>query len=237
MKHPLNGHPLWMPRSRGAVSGLLLVVLGAWGALIPFVGPRFNFAYTPDQDWAWTSARGWLEVLPGGAAVLGGLLLIFSGNRMTAIVGGWLAAVAGAWFVIGGQIAPLLGIGSAGDPIAATDRKRAALEVSYFSGLGALIIFISGIALARLAVRLASDVEAFMEPAELAGPAEPASAPAGEPVYMSGLEEPAREVSSGAFTKPRTAEDGPKPKGWRRHRAGTEAGGANAYLRWPHPQS
>lgn len=237
MKHPLNGHPLWMPRSRGAVSGLLLVVLGAWGALIPFVGPRFNFAYTPDQDWAWTSARGWLEVLPGGATVLAGLLLIFSGNRMTAIVGGWLAAVAGAWFVIGGQLAPLLGIGSAGDPIAATDRKRAALEVSYFSGLGALIVFISGIALARLAVRLASDVEAFMEPAELAGPAEPASVPAGEPVYMSGLEEPAREVSSGAFTKPRTAEDGPKPKGWRRHRSGTEAGGANAYLRWPHPQS
>jgi hypothetical protein len=234
MKHPLNGHPLWMPRSRGAVSGLLLVVLGAWGALIPFVGPRFNFAYTPDQDWAWTSARGWLEVLPGGATVLAGLLLIFSGNRITAIVGAWLAAVAGAWFVIGGQIAPLVGIGSAGDPIAATDRKRAALEVSYFSGLGALIVFISGVALARLAVRLASDVEAFMEPAE---PAEAASVPVGEPVYMSGLEEPAPEVSSGALTKPRAAADAPKPKGWRRQRTGTEAGQGNAYLRWPHPQS
>ena len=40
---------LRMPRSRGAVSGLLLVILGAWGALIPFVGPHFNFAYTPDR--------------------------------------------------------------------------------------------------------------------------------------------------------------------------------------------
>jgi hypothetical protein len=231
MKHPLHGHPLWMPRSRGALSGLLLVVLGAWGALIPFVGPHFNFAYTPDQDWAWTSARGWLEVLPGGATVLGGLLLIFSGNRITAIVGGWLAALAGAWFVIGGQVAPLLGIGSAGDPIAATDRKRAALEVSYFSGLGALIVFISGVALARLAVRLASDVEAFMEPGE------PVSVPAAEPVYMSGLEEPPAEVSSGAFTKPRTAGDGPKPKGWRRQRADNPAGPGAAYLRWPHPQN
>ena len=56
---------LRMPRSRGAVSGLLLVMLGAWGALIPFVGPHFNFAYTPNQDWAWTTARGWLEVFPG----------------------------------------------------------------------------------------------------------------------------------------------------------------------------
>jgi len=231
MKHPLNGHPLWMPRSRGAVSGLLLVVLGAWGALIPFVGPHFNFAYTPDQDWAWTSARGWLEVLPGAATVVGGLLLIFSGNRITAIVGAWVAALAGAWFVIGGQVAPLLGIGSAGDPIAATDRKRAALEISYFSGLGALIVFISGVALARLAVRLASDVEAFMEPAE------PVSVPAGEPVYMSGLEEPPAEVSSGALTKPRAAGDGPKHNGWRRQRTGDAAGPGAAYLRWPHPQS
>jgi hypothetical protein len=236
MKHALSGHPLWMPRSRGAVSGLLLVILGAWGALIPFVGPHFNFAYTPDQDWAWSTARGWLEVLPGGATIVGGLLLVFSGNRITAIVGGWLATLAGAWFVIGGQVAPLLGIGSAGDPIAATDRKRAALEVSYFSGLGALIVFISGVALARLAVRLASDVEAFMEPAE------PVSVPAGEPAYMSGLEEPSREVSSGALTKPRvdrfeSPEDRPKPKGWRRQRSGDAAGPGAAYLRWPHPQS
>ena len=149
---------LRMPRSRGAVSGLLLVILGAWGALIPFVGPHFNFAYTPDQDWAWTTARGWLEVFPGVATVVGGLLLILSGNRAVAMFGGWLAVLGGAWFVVGGQFAPLLRIGSVGDPIATTERKRAVLEVTYFSGLGALIVFLGGIALARLAVRLARDV-------------------------------------------------------------------------------
>src|ERR1700751_3086814 len=192
---------LSMPRSRGAESGLILVILGAWGALIPFVGPHFNFAYTPDQDWAWTSARGWLEVLPGGATVLGGLLLIFSGNRITAIVGAWLAALAGAWFVIGGEVAPTLGIGSAGDPIAATDRKRAALEISYFSGLGALIVFVGGVAVARLAVRLASDIEALARvEARAARAAEPSYS---KPSYMSGLEEPPSEVSSDALTKPR----------------------------------
>ena len=144
MSRAENGRPgmLWMPRSRGAVCGLVLIVLGVWGAVIPFVGPHFNFAYTPDRDWAWSTARGWLEVLPGAAAALGGLLLIFSGNRITAIVGGWLAVLAGTWFVVGTEVAPLLGIGSAGDPIAASDRKRAALEISYFSGLGALIVFV-----------------------------------------------------------------------------------------------
>ncbi len=48
------------------------------------------------------------------------------------MLGGWLAVLAGAWFVVGGQVAPLLGIGSAGDPIAATERKRAVLEISLF---------------------------------------------------------------------------------------------------------
>src|SRR5262249_55633459 len=143
-----------------AVSGLLLVILGAWGALIPFVGPHFNFAYTPGQDWVWSAGRGWLEVLPGAVTGWGGLLLIVAGSRITAVVGGWRAVLAGAWFVIGGQLAPILGIGSAGDPIAVTDRKRAALEVSYFSGLGAVIVFVGGLAVARLAVRLASDVRA-----------------------------------------------------------------------------
>ncbi|MEE6177587.1 hypothetical protein [Mycobacterium sp. 050134] len=229
MKHAEYDRPraLSMPRSRGAISGLLLVVLGAWGALIPFVGPRFNFAYTPDKDWAWSSARGWLEVLPGAATVVGGLLLIAAGNRVAAMLGGWLAVLAGAWFVVGEQVAPLLGIGSAGDPIAATERKRALLEVSYFDGLGALIIFVGGVVLARTAVRLARDVAPMT--------AAPPAAAAGAEPYQESLEEP---VSSGALTRPRmggyeSAEARPK-RGWRRQRAG--AGSGAAYLRWPHPQ-
>ena len=232
-----NGHPgmLWMPRSRGAVCGLVLIVLGVWGSVIPFVGPHFNFAYSPDQDWAWSTARGWLEVLPGAAAVLGGLLLIFSGNRVTAIVGGWLAVLAGVWFVVGTEVAPLLGIGSAGDPIAVTDRKRAALEISYFSGLGALIVFVGGIALARLAVRLASDVEALANVRSAAPPV------GDDPGYMSGLEEPSREVSPDALTTPGPhpyppAEGAPKPGGWRRRKADAEPAASASYMRWPHPQ-
>lgn len=235
MKQAERDHPgaLTMPRSRGAISGLLLVILGAWGALIPFVGPHFNFAYTPDKDWAWNSARGWLEVLPGAATVVGGLLLIVAGNRVAAMVGGWLAVLAGAWFVVGGQVAPLLGIGSAGDPVAATERKRAALEVSYFSGLGALIIFVGGVVLARTAVRLARDVA----PVAAAEPqaAEPAL---DEPVpYREPVEAP---VSSGALTQPRVDRynpGDPQPKrGWRRPRGGADSGSGARYLRWPHPQ-
>ena len=48
---------LQVPRSRGAVSGLLLVLLGLWGALIPLVGPYFHYAYTPTSAWTLTTGR------------------------------------------------------------------------------------------------------------------------------------------------------------------------------------
>ncbi len=179
-----------MPRSRGAVTGLLLVLLGAWGALIPFVGPYFDFAYTPDTAWTWTAARGWLEVFPGVITVLGGLLLIMSRSRATAMFGGWLAVLGGAWFVVGRAFAAALRIGDIGQPVAATDVKRAVLEVAYFSGLGALIVFFGGGVLARLSMRLARDV-----------PAAPVTGPASE-MYA---EEPAatgpRAVSPDAATE------------------------------------
>lgn len=151
---------LYMPRTRGAVTGLLLILLGAWGALVPFFGPTIDWAYLGDPAWTWTSAKGWLEVLPGAAAAVGGLLVLLSGNRASAVFGGWVAVCAGAWFVVGRAFAATLGIGDVGQPIASTDLKRALLEVTYFTGLGALIVFLGGAAVARLAVRHARDVVA-----------------------------------------------------------------------------
>lgn len=184
----VNSGGLHMPRSRGAFSGLLLVLLGAWGALIPFVGPYFDFAYTPNTAWAWTAARGWLEVFPGIVTVLGGLLLISSTNRATAMLGGWLAVLGGAWFVVGRALAAPLRLGDIGHPVASTDGRRALLEIAYFSGLGALIVFLGGGVLALVSVRLARDVEPY---AVSPTPAEPAAAPAA-PV----------EPAAGAYSEP-----------------------------------
>jgi len=148
---------LHMPRSRGAVSGLLLIILGVWGALVPFVGPYFHFAYTPGQVWVWSTARAWLEVFPGVTAAVGGFFLLVSGNRATAMFGGWLAVMAGAWFVVGRALASTLRLGDVGHPIGATDGKRAAIEIASFSGLGALIVFFGGVVLARVSARMARD--------------------------------------------------------------------------------
>ncbi|WP_406816104.1 hypothetical protein [Mycobacterium sp. M23085] len=168
---------LYMPRTRGALIGLLLILLGAWGALVPFFGPDVNWAYMADPAWTWTTAKGWLEVLPGLATAVGGLLVLMSGNRASAVLGGWLAVAGGAWFVVGRAFASLLGIGDIGQPMASTDLKRALLDVTYFTGLGTLIVFLGGAAVARLAVRHARDV-VVTHPAPVAAEAVPAAQPA-----------------------------------------------------------
>lgn len=62
-----RGSPVKMPRSRGAASGLVLVLLGIWGGLIPFVGPYFNYAFGTTAPWVFSFDRLWLNTLPGAA--------------------------------------------------------------------------------------------------------------------------------------------------------------------------
>ena len=143
-----------MPRTRGGLTGLGLALLGAWGAVIPFVGPYFDYAFTPNTTWDWTAARGYLQVLPGAAAFLAGLILLGSAHRVTATMAGWLAVAAGAWFVIGPLVAPLWRSDYLGTPVGnATD---ASLEqIGMFYGLGAAIVLLAGIAVGRFSLRAA----------------------------------------------------------------------------------
>ena len=197
---------LYMPRTRGAVTGLLLILLGAWGALIPFFGPNINWSYMADPAWTWTAAKGWLEVLPGVATAVGGLLVLVSGNRASAMFGGWLAVFAGAWFVVGRAFASTLDIGDVGQPVASTDLKGALLEVTYFTGLGALIVFLGGAVLARVAVRHARDIVAT-EPAPMAAPMAGADVPARDPAMY----DESRDVTRARADQLAAAE--PEPRG------------------------
>lgn len=158
-KHANRTNPLVMARSRGAVTGPLLMVLGVWAAIIPFIGHSFGYGFTPDNTWTWTTARGWLEVLPGGAAFLGGALLTTSANRLSAMLGGWLAAAGGGWFVIGTVISPWWSAGDIGVP---TGNLHHAVweQLGMFTGLGAVIILFAAIALGRVSVVGARDVAA-----------------------------------------------------------------------------
>jgi hypothetical protein len=147
-----------LSRTRGAASGLLLVLLGAWGALAPFIGPALTFAFTPDKSWHWTPARGWYEVVPGAAAFLGGLLLLFARSRAITVLGAWLGILAGGWFIIGPAISSEVTLGSLGQPIGSSSGQRLAEILSFFYGLGALILYLAASAFGRLSVVTVRDL-------------------------------------------------------------------------------
>ena len=58
-------------RTHGIFGGLLVALLGIWGGIIPFVGPYFNYAYTPATAWTYNTGRLYLEILPGAGALHG----------------------------------------------------------------------------------------------------------------------------------------------------------------------
>ena len=144
---------LQMRRSRGAFSGFLLILLGLWGALIPFVGPYFHYAYTPDTAWTYSTARLWLEILPGAAVVLGGFLLMIATGRHIALFGALLAAAAGGWFALGTVLSPLWNnhVTIGGSPASSTQYMRIMEQLGFFTALGLVIVFIAAAALGRIA--------------------------------------------------------------------------------------
>jgi hypothetical protein len=143
---------LQMRRSRGAFSGFLLMLLGLWGALIPFVGPYFHFAYTPDKAWTYNTGRLWLELLPGAAVFFGGFLLMIARTRHTALFGAILAVASGAWFALGTMLSPLWNhhVTMGGSPAAATVFKRIMEQLGFFSALGVVIVFVAAAAFGRI---------------------------------------------------------------------------------------
>jgi hypothetical protein len=158
---PRRASTVRVPRSRGALTGFLLILLGAAGALVPFVGPYFHFSYSPDTTWHWTTGRLWLEVVPGAGTFLGGLMLLSTSNRAVAVLGGWLATAAGAWFVVGPVVATLstAAWSDPGTPVGSHTRQVVE-QLSFFYGLGAVILILAAHASGRLAVRSIRDVRA-----------------------------------------------------------------------------
>jgi hypothetical protein len=175
-----------VPRSRGAMSGTLLVLLGLWGALIPFVGPYFDYAYTPDNTWNYTNGRLLLEILPGVGAVLGGLLVLGSANRAAGILGGWLAALCGAWFVVGVPLSTIWEGPTVGEPIGGTT-QQVVEYIGFFGGVGVAIVFFAAFALGRFAVvgirevEHAREREVVPEQPAVAEPSPATTAPAAAP--------------------------------------------------------
>ena len=141
-------------RSTGAASGLLIALLGTWGALIPFVGPYFDYSFGINATWHYTTDRLLLNILPGAVALAAGLLLIRAGSRALGALGGWLALLAGAWFAVGAALSRIWEHAASpiGGPLGGSTRQALEL-VGCFYGLGVLIVALSAFAVGRFVSR------------------------------------------------------------------------------------
>src|ERR1700739_3932338 len=139
-------------RTHGIFGGLLVALLGIWGGIIPFVGPYFNYAYTPDKAWTYTSGRLWLEILPGAGALLGGLLMMAARSRHVALFGSLLAIASGAWFALGNLFAPLYWAAAnpGGVPAVGGTPMRVLEQVGFFTGLGIVIVLLAAVVAGRV---------------------------------------------------------------------------------------
>ncbi len=127
---------------RMAVAGVLIVLLGAFGLIIPFVGPLFDFGMGPEPAWVITTSRLVRHVIPGVAIILGGLMLLASG-RASRGAGTALAFVGGAWLTV---VPVVLGPLSGGIP-ALMDILR---PLAYHYGTGLLVTALAAFALGRM---------------------------------------------------------------------------------------
>jgi hypothetical protein len=152
-----------VPRSRGAVSGFLLVLLGIWAGLIPFVGPYFNYEFGSDNTWVLTWDRVWLDVVPAAALFFGGLILLGSRSRVSGVFGAWLALAGGIWFVVGPAMSQLwdssLGPAAPGNLPIGSNGVQVLEYLGFFYGVGALGTALAAFALGRFSVVGVRDVE------------------------------------------------------------------------------
>jgi tellurite resistance protein TehA-like permease len=156
---------------------LILFALGIWGAIVPFVGPYFHYAYVNHHTFSFpTYGRLWLAILPGALAALAGIELMRSANRTTAVLAAVCAVVAGAWFVVGPAVSTLWnhGVSQSGRPLGGTD-LRAVEQLGYFYALGAAIMFVGAFALGRVLTRSVRDAR-WAEHRAVDAPAPPVAA-------------------------------------------------------------
>ena len=74
--------------------------------------------------------------------------------RPVAMFGAWLAALGGAWFVVGSTVSPLWNKGAVsgiGSPVGGTI-AQAAEQIGFFTGLGVVIVFVAAVVIGRLSV-------------------------------------------------------------------------------------
>ena len=177
---PVTARPVGtVPAAGIGTLGLLTLLVGAWGGIVPFVGPTFGFSGDGTMAWYWNMPHALLWLAPGAAAVVAGAVMLgmlpraLSGlGRIGAFGAGLLAVLAGAWFVIGPEAWPVL-VRSAGVFTPAHPLREFARQIGYSFGPGVLLVLFGAMAMgmAGRAARPAGVARAETRRADAAEPA------------------------------------------------------------------
>jgi hypothetical protein len=143
-----------MSRSRGSLSGLALVLLGAWGGLAPLIGPYFKFGFLPATAWHYSTGRLYLSLVPGGVVLLAGLVVLVSRSRGFGGFCALIAALGGAWFIAGQAVLRIITgtVYTVGLPVGGSVNRVLLTNLACFAGVGALIVFFGALALGRQSI-------------------------------------------------------------------------------------
>lgn len=82
-----------------ALIGLLAILDGAWGGIVPYLGPTFGYSSNGLGSFEWTTMHSLLYLVPGAVAVFAGSCLLTL--RRNSSLFGLLLALCGAWLVVG----------------------------------------------------------------------------------------------------------------------------------------
>ena len=128
------------------VAGVIAVLVSAWGGIVPYVGPLFDYSGDGSGSWHWNLAHAVLALAPGVLGVLLGLFVIAESRgvvvgkgRLSLATAGTLLMICGAWFAVGPLAWPVLSNGS-GYFAASTHLRALAYEVGYSIGTGLVLV-------------------------------------------------------------------------------------------------
>lgn len=156
------------------VLGIALVLVGAFGALVPFVGPLFGYTMGSNTEpWVITELRVTLQLIPGLVTILGGSIMVGGGSR--ARLGAVLALLGGIWFTVGMEIWPAWA-GSDGMMMGGNVWSTIASSLGYHDGTGVVIIVLAAYGLGAISAHSSSGVTSSRSDAGRSGEREPTRA-------------------------------------------------------------
>jgi hypothetical protein len=170
--------------THSTISGFVLVAIGAWAAVAPFA--------IAGWDWNVDSGRFLLTVVPGAAAVIGGLMML--GRRPSLVrAGGSVALAGGAWFILA-PLAHALFVGPTLGTLEGGEQIHLLRWIVFFLGAGVVVSFLSSYSLGLI---VPLEFEDEVQAATATGRAR-VPLPQERPRRQRAASEPARQRNVGA---------------------------------------